>query len=139
MIATRELTFEFVHSIPVDLEAGRLYISTEFATAMHQCCCGCGNIVVTPLSPAFWTLIFDGSTVSLNPSIGNWNFPCRSHYFIDRNRVAWVPRWSEKQIALSRASATARRDALFGHTNATASPSDRTSAWRRMKSWFWRE
>jgi len=34
--------------------------------------------VVTPLSPTGWSLIFDGETVSLYPSIGNWNFPCRS-------------------------------------------------------------
>src|SRR5258706_12338870 len=102
MTATHELTFEFVRSIPEDLKPSRLYISMEFATAMHQCCCGCGNVVVTPLSPAFWTLIFDGKTVSLDPSLGNWNFPCRSHYWIDRNRVVWAPRWSEKQIALGR-------------------------------------
>ncbi|MFC4855982.1 DUF6527 family protein [Actinophytocola glycyrrhizae] len=24
---------------------------------------------------------FNGETVSLSPSIGNWSFPCRSHYY----------------------------------------------------------
>ena len=32
----------------------------------------------------------DNGTVSLRPSIGNWQLPCRSHYFIVRNRVVWA-------------------------------------------------
>lgn len=136
MTPIREVTFEFVQSITAELEPGHLYISTEFATAMHQCCCGCGNVVVTPLSPAFWTLIFDGETVSLDPSIGNWNFPCRSHYFIDRNRIAWAPRWSDKQIALGRAWAAARRETLLEHKEGQASKSPDRPLWNKVKKWF---
>jgi hypothetical protein len=36
-----------------------------------------------PISPADWQLAYDGDTVSLTPSIGNWGFPRRSHYWID--------------------------------------------------------
>lgn len=42
-------------------------------------------------------LTYDGETVSLSPSIGNWNFPCRSHYIIRHNRIEWAGTWSEKQ------------------------------------------
>jgi Family of unknown function (DUF6527) len=86
-----DLTFLFVESIPTELDDATIYISIPYATAMHKCCCGCNNIVVTPLSPTDWKLIFDGDTVSLDPSIGNWTYPCKSHYWIKRNRVHWAP------------------------------------------------
>ncbi len=83
---------EFVTTVPEKPLSGVLYVSIEFATAVHLCCCGCGNEVVTPLSRTRgWKMLFDGETVTLHPSIGNWSFPCRSHYFIRENRVDWVP------------------------------------------------
>jgi len=99
----KELAFEFVENIPENLKDGILYISTKYATAIHKCCCGCGNEVVTPLSPAQWSLTFDGDSVSLDPSIGNWNFPCRSHYWILRNKVKTAPTWSSKKVEAGRA------------------------------------
>ena len=83
------LSHEFVKSVPKELEAGVLYISMEYRTAIHKCCCGCGEQVVTPFSPKRWKLKFDGKTVSLHPSIGNWSFQCRSHYWIKSNAVLW--------------------------------------------------
>ena len=79
----------FVSLLPDQLENGKLYVSMEFASVIHLCCCGCGRQVVTPLSPTEWNLWFDGDSISLAPSIGNWNFPCRSHYIITENRVMW--------------------------------------------------
>lgn len=80
---------EFVQHVPENLDEGILYISEEFATAGHLCCCGCGEEVFTPLNPAQWKLTRDvrRDTVSLYPSIGNWNYACRSHYWIKDNRV----------------------------------------------------
>ena len=72
------------------IEEGILYISVEYCTAIHKCVCGCGNEVVTPLSPTDWEIIFDGKTVSLDPSIGNWNFDCKSHYWIIKNRIRFA-------------------------------------------------
>lgn len=43
-------------------------------------------------------MTFDGETVSLSPSIGNWNFACRSHYFIRRGRVVEATSWTDEQI-----------------------------------------
>lgn len=97
---------EFIQFIPADLAEGKLYISMFYATTMHLCACGCGNRVVVPLSPAEWQLYFDGESVSLTPSIGNWEYPCRSHYWIKANKIRWAAPWTDDQIAAGR-----RRDA----------------------------
>ena len=80
----------FVEYAPAILEPGRLYISMRYHTVLHLCACGCGEEVVTPLDPDEWQLFFDGKTVSLYPSIGNYRFPCHSHYYITKNKVRWV-------------------------------------------------
>lgn len=80
-----KMKHEFVKSVPKNPEKGVIYVSIDYATVIHQCCCGCGREVVTPLSPTDWQLSFDGQTVSLDPSIGNWSFPCQSHYWIRNN------------------------------------------------------
>lgn len=84
------LQAEFVEFIPEQLEAGKLYISYQYSTAVHLCCCGCGLEVVTPLNHAKWYLTQSNGLVSLCPSIGNWSFPCQSHYWIVKNRVYWA-------------------------------------------------
>lgn len=96
------LTPQFVTFIPESIEHGKLYVSMEYATATHLCCCGCGNRVVTPLSPNDWKLNFDGRSISLYPSIGNWSFPCQSHYVIEANEVRWAGRMTKSEIALVR-------------------------------------
>ena len=96
------ITHEFVDKIPENLEDGKLYISISYATAVHKCCCGCGSEVVTPLSPTDWELSFNGETVSLDPSIGSWNLPCQSHYWIRNNDVRWVRRWTREEIDKAR-------------------------------------
>ena len=93
-----KMQHKFVEFIPDKIENGILYVSITYATVLHKCCCGCGNEVVTPLSPTDWKLIYDGKSISLYPSIGNWSFPCQSHYWIRDNKVIWAPKWSKKQI-----------------------------------------
>lgn len=92
------ITPEFVEYIPDRLQDGVLYISEQYGTVVHKCCCGCGEEVVTPLTPADWQLRREGAVVSLAPSIGNWNFRCKSHYWIRRNRVEWAPSMTKQQI-----------------------------------------
>ena len=132
------LTHEFVHFIPEDLAEGTLYVSIPFVTAIHLCCCGCGNEVVTPLDPDGWRLTFDGKSVSLHPSIGNWSLACRSHYWITRNNVHWVPGWVERerrkcgdlgQFQNKRQPPNARKIPL-GHLRAWPSFVQKNSAWR---------
>lgn len=93
---------EFVEFIPEKLEDRKIYISEEYKTASHNCACGCGNKVVTPLSPTGWRLTNEGGRVSLYPSIGNWGFPCRSHYWIKRNQVIISYEMSPQEIAAGR-------------------------------------
>lgn len=88
----------FVEFVPDRLEPGILYVSMPYATVTHLCCCGCGSEVVTPLTPTDWQMFYDGEAISLFPSVGNWNLPCRSHYVIRGGRVIEYGPWSEKQI-----------------------------------------
>lgn len=90
---------EFVEFIPRELAEGVLYVSIPYSTVVHLCACGCGTKVVTPLKPPKWSLTFDGDTISLCPSVGNWQFPCRSHYWIRRNRVLWARPFTDEEIA----------------------------------------
>src|SRR5258707_1120144 len=92
------LRHRFVDVIPETLEAGVLYVSFRYETVSHQCCCGCGREVVTPLTPTDWKLSFDGETISLYPSIGNWSFACRSHYVIRNSRIEWAGDWSDEDV-----------------------------------------
>lgn len=94
----KTIQHRFVEFIPDKIEEGIIYISIEYCTAIHLCICGCGNEVVTPLSPTDWSIEFDGETISLSPSIGNWNFKCKSHYFITKNKIRTARRWFDDEI-----------------------------------------
>ena len=111
-------SFSFVDFIPEVLEERHLYISVEFATAAHKCACGCGKEVVTPLSPTDWALTFDGETASLRPSIGNWGFECRSHYWITRNRIVWAPAWPEERVHEGKLRDRLAKQVYFGESDA---------------------
>lgn len=93
------ITPVFVEFIPEQIQTGKLYISEQYETAIHKCCCGCGEEVVTPLRASGWRLVKRGQSVSLNPSIGNWKYPCQSHYFIQDNQIVWSSKMSPQQIA----------------------------------------
>ena len=99
MMRYARLEHRFVEHIPERLEPGALYVSIAYATAIHSCCCGCREQVVTPFTPTDWKMTFDGETISLSPSVGNWKIACRSHYVIKRNRVIEAGPWNDKQIA----------------------------------------
>ncbi len=104
---------KFVEFVPDVLEADTLYISIPYCTAIHLCMCGCGNEVVTPLSPTDWELTFNGKTVSLSPSIGNWSFPCKSHYFIKQSKIRYARRWSDEEITLNKRPDKKRKRKFF--------------------------
>lgn len=93
---------EFIEAMPTELDEGRLYVSIRYRTAAHLCACGCGTKVITPIKPAKWHLTYDGDAVSLWPSIGRWQVPCRSHYWIRAGRVIWSDSWTEDEIAAGR-------------------------------------
>ena len=140
----KRLTHRFVENIPDDIEEDTLYVCIQFATVVHKCCSGCGREVVTPLSPTDWSLSFDGKTVSLYPSIGNWSFPCQSHYWIRSDRVVWVPRLSQAQIEHGRARDREAKSTYFEGTldttrQAASAPirgRGGRNAKSRIKAWF---
>lgn len=91
----------FVDEMPAIKQEGILYISIGNAVAIHLCACGCGEEVVTPLDQPEWqqdgwdmkvdlTAKTLNPVVTLRPSIGNFNFPCRSHYYITKNKIEWL-------------------------------------------------
>lgn len=107
------LQHKFVEFIPEKVEEGILYVSIEYCTAIHKCVCGCGNEVVTPLSPTDWKLTFNGKSVTLHPSIGNWNFDCQSHYWIKNNKIEFAGSWTEREIRLGRENDLERKKEYF--------------------------
>jgi hypothetical protein len=98
----KHLTPQFVESFPDKLEPGELYLAMEFGTAVHLCACGCGTRVITPFSPTDWQMSFDGETVSLKPSVGNWTLPCRSHYWVRSGRIEWAGDMSQEEVNAGR-------------------------------------
>lgn len=108
-----KLEHRFVELMPKEIEEGIIYISIKYATAIHKCVCGCKNEVVTPLSPRDWELTFDGETVSLYPSIGNWSFPCKSHYWITNNMIKHARKWSEREISLGRQAEAKEKEKFY--------------------------
>ena len=101
----------FVDGVPETLEDGRLYISIRFKTTSHLCTCGCGERVVAKLNPNDWNMLYNGRDISLHPSIGNWSFECRSHYFIRKNKIVWAGDMTHEQIEHGRLSNANRKKA----------------------------
>jgi len=110
---TAKISLKHVRFMPKTLDAGVLYVSKEFGTAAHLCACGCGSKVRTPLGPTEWTLTEAKAGPSLDPSIGNWQLACRSHYWIDRGRIIWARAWSQEQVEAGRRGEQERREAYY--------------------------
>jgi hypothetical protein len=142
-------TFRFVEFMPKVLDEGVLYVSTTYATASHRCFCGCGMKVVTPLSPTDWRLIFDGDSVSLHPSVGNWSYSCRSHYILRNNRVVWAGQMSSDEIRAIREADDRDKQRYYRQRQSPQAPSpaaappasaapatkDAKRGWRRFLDW----
>lgn len=109
----KTFTLQRAQYLPKQLSPGILYVSEEYEVAGHLCACGCGNKVITPLSPVAWRFSERNSLPTLRPSIGNWQLPCRSHYFITDGKIEWAPQWSDAQIAAGRRSEEQRRQAHY--------------------------
>lgn len=112
-MVVERLGFRVVEFMPFDLEEGVLYVSLEYMTALHRCCCGCGEKVVTPIGPTDWSVTFHGDSASLWPSIGNWGLSCRSHYILRRGEVVWAPSWSQTRIDAARRADHFAKEAQF--------------------------
>jgi len=144
MLKHKHLDHQFVRHMPDELSPGILYISMEYATASHLCCCGCRKEVVTPFAPAQWRMTFDGDAVSLHPSVGNWLLNCRSHYIISAGKVVDAGPWSDAQIAAGIAHDGRARTAMFDHAGRAPaeppqvlpSPAAKKGVWTRFITWI---
>lgn len=121
-----EITPEFVDEIPRELELGKLYVCCRYRAVKHLCACGCGVTINTPLHPTSWTLICNGVSVSLWPSIGNWSEECQSHYWIRDSRIHWAPKWSKRRILKGRIARALDLDRYF---RTGASPGTHRPVW----------
>ncbi len=129
MTRIESLDHRFVEYMPDSLDEGIVYMSMRFATVLHLCCCGCGNEVVTPLDPTEWQMTFDGRSVSLSPSIGNWSFDCQSHYWISQNQVRWARQLSRKEIRRVRVADLIEKARQYG--------SGWKGFWALMRAWVY--
>ncbi|BBE24569.1 hypothetical protein MN0502_34520 (plasmid) [Arthrobacter sp. MN05-02] len=121
------LSPEFVESFPQPMTEGALYVSLMFNSCGHLCCCGCEREVITPLSPAQWSITYNGQDVSLTPSIGSWEIGCKSHYWIRNGSVQWSRQFTMAEIRLNQ-----DRDQVAIENFDTPEPRQRT-LWQRVR------
>jgi hypothetical protein len=129
----------FVEFIPreSELQPGKLYVSMAYTTTVHLCASGCGMKVVLPLNPAKWRLQFDGEAVSLSPSVGNWDYPCRSHYWIQKNRIQWDRQWDRSRIEAGRKNDEKDLDEYFRSSSTKhASSEPDSSLIKSIRQWL---
>lgn len=107
------IRLEPVKYMPKELEPGVLYVSEEFGTAAHLCPCGCGSKIRTPLGPTEWYFENSAKGPNLFPSVGNWQIPCKSHYWIKDGKVIWAGSWTSSQIHAGRRNEEKRRQTYY--------------------------
>ncbi|WCO01319.1 DUF6527 family protein [Psychroserpens ponticola] len=122
-----------VHFLPKELKDGFLYVSEEFGIAGHLCPCGCKNKIITPLDPSEWSFEETNNKPTLYPSIGNWQLPCRSHYWITDGIIEWSYDWSEEEIIAGREAEERKRTEYF---KGFESKQTKKSIFRRILDWF---
>lgn len=127
---------EFTEYVPRDPDNGVIYVSIRFRTVVHKCACGCGTKIATPLSPASWTLTYDGDAISLSPSVGGWGLPCRSHYWITSNQVRWSGQWTDARIAAGRARDDQERRHYFEQRAGTSGTGTQPRQGRPRARWL---
>ena len=128
-VKVQSLRPKYVEHLPESLEEGILYVCEEFSLTAHKCCCGCGEDVHNKLGPAKWRLIkHPDGRVSLDPSVGNWKYACRSHYWICENEVLEAAPMSSRAIQAVQARDRRDRDKYIARVNAAADEADRRNS-----------
>lgn len=122
-----------VQYLPIELEEGVLYVSNKFGVAGHLCPCGCKSKIITPLDPTEWSFKEVNEKPTLYPSIGNWQLPCRSHYWITNGNIEWSQEWSEEDILAGREAEERKRKAYYKDLEIKRV---KKSIFRRILDWF---
>lgn len=132
---------QFVEFMPDVIQEGVIYISLEYKSVIHKCACGCGKEVNTPLHPTGWKMIYNGEDISLKPSVGNWSFDCKSHYWITNSEVEWSLKWSDETIGKVRTNEDFERQEYYKNKdseNVDKDPNDlmNLTVLKPIKNWF---
>lgn len=122
------MRLELVVFMPSTLEPGVLYVSEKYRTAAHLCACGCGEKIRTQLGPLGWQFTNERPGPGLYPSVGNWQKPCRSHYFIKRGSVVWASAMTETEVLYGRQAEMRHRDEYIREKN--------LDWWERLMRWW---
>src|SRR6476620_5497878 len=125
---------KLIDHLPIHLEEGILYVSEEFEIAGHLCPCGCGSKVITPLGINEWSLSTHDEKPTLKPSIGNWQLPCQSHYWIDDGEILWSYGWSEEEIKAGHLAEELQRKEYYDKMLQTVTP--QISMLKSIQKWF---
>lgn len=128
------ISLKLITHLPIKLEANVLYVSEEFEIAGHLCPCGCGSKVITPLGINEWSLSVIEEKPTLKPSIGNWQLPCQSHYWIRRGEILWSNKLSDEEIEAGRLAEEQQRKEYYDELERTVTY--QISRWERLKKWF---
>lgn len=124
-----------VKYLPKELEEGFLYVSEEFGVAGHLCPCGCKNKIITPIDPTEWSFKEVDNKPTLYPSLGNWQIPCKSHYWITDGVIEWSYQWSKEQIEAGRQLEEEKR-ILFFNDRMDADKSAEQNIYKRFINWI---
>ncbi len=85
------VTYKKVEFMPDIIQDNVVYISDQYGTAIHNCICGCGTKVAMPIGPGEWNYNIDqNDNLSMSPSVGNYQIPCKSHYIFYKGGANFV-------------------------------------------------
>ena len=137
---TNKIIHKFVDTIPDKIEPGIIYISVEYTAVVHKCFCGCGKEVNTPLSPTDWKVTFDGDSISLYPSVGNWNLDCQSHYWIKNSVVYHAEKWSKDEIDFAKSADMISKTNYYlgADIKSPLNIEDNVGAFSKFKNWLFK-
>jgi len=133
-----EIQLQHVVYIPKQLEPGILYVSERYQVAAHLCPCGCNTKIVTPLGLGYWKFTEENNCATLTPSIGNWQIPCQSHYWITDGQIEWSGKWTSKEIESGRKKEQDRLEKIYNNKK-KKSKSWKIPSWEQIKNWIYCE
>ena len=95
MKTKRKVNIEFkkVETLPFlnEMDDNVIYISDKYGISEHKCLCGCGFRVAMPISIREWSYKIDSKKrLSMHPSVGNYQYKCKSHYIIKKGVANFV-------------------------------------------------
>jgi hypothetical protein len=90
--------YQKVDRTPATLVDGVVYHNEDFELAALSCACGCGHRI-TLLVPDSHQVFDHGGFATVRPSIGVFDAPCLSHFFVTAGDVEWLDAFSQPSAA----------------------------------------